>query len=69
MPRGTYPIDIEKVKLLALDKGWSLTDLSIQADISIQTLVAYGRGSKAFPKTAAKIAKALKVKTSEIIKE
>lgn len=69
MPRGTYPIDIEKVKLLALDKGWSLTELSIQADISIQTLAGYGRGSKAFPKTAAKIAKALNVKTSEIIKE
>ena len=67
MPRGTYLIDMDKVKMLALNKGWSMNMLSEKADVSYQVFIAYNKGHRSFPKTAVKIAKALGVKTSEII--
>ena len=69
MPRGTYAVDVEKIKRLAFDKGWSLNVLAFHADIGPLTFHKWSIGRKAYPHTVAKVAAALEVKPSELIKE
>lgn len=66
MARGTYEIDKEKVKRLALEQGLSIAKLCDKAEISVGVMHV---NKKHYPSIIKRIADALGVSVTEIIKE
>ena len=66
MGRGTYELDKDRIRELALAKGLSLTELAEEAGLCASTLCTTRRS---YPKTIKYIADALGVEPKEIIKE
>ena len=66
MARGTYKIDKDKVKKLALEKGMSINKLCEVTGISVATI---HQSRSHYPATIKRIADELGVSISEIIKE
>lgn len=66
MARGTYEIDKDKVKKLALEKGLSINKFCESVGIS-QTVFTVNKSH--YPATIKRIADALGVSIAEIIKE
>jgi len=66
MARGTYEIDKEKVKRLALEQGMSINNLCEKAEVSVSVINV---NKKHYPATIKHIADALGVSISEIVKE
>lgn len=64
--KGTYPIDKEKVRMLALEQGMSIAGLIESAGINRNT---YYRDGWHYPSTIKLIADALGVNVKDIIKE
>lgn len=63
-------LDIRKTQLLMLDRCWSMADLTRAAGLANTTLYKIIHGeNNASTRTIGKIAKALDVKPSQIIKE
>ncbi len=63
-------LDVRKMKLLAIGKCWSLAELQRRAGLANGTLYQITNGkNNASGKTIGKIARALSVEPSEIIKE
>lgn len=63
-------LDTRKIKVLLIDKGWSVAELGRRAGIGHSTVYMVVRNERGYAaKTIGKIAKALGVKPSEIIKE
>ena len=66
MPRGTYEIDKDKVRKLALEQGLSINSLCDKAEISTSV---FNINKKHYPRSIKAIADVLGVSPSEIIKE
>lgn len=66
MARGTYEIDKEKVRRLALEQGLSIAKLCDKAEVSVSVINV---NKKHYPATIKHIADALGVSILEIIKE
>lgn len=64
-------LDIEKIKLIMLNKGISQTDIATKGNINNSVLcrILKGTNEKSNFKTIKKIADGLEVKPEEIIKE
>lgn len=66
----SFSLDPNKVKKLAISKCWSLADLTRKAELSNSTLYKINHGTnKASLRTIGKIARALSVDPSELIKD
>lgn len=66
MPRGTYEIDKDKVKRLALEQGLSINKLCELAEISASVIYL---NKKHYPASIKRIADTLGVSIAEIVKE
>ena len=66
MGRGTYEIDKDKVKRLALEQGLSINQLCEKAGVSVSVI---NINKKHYPASIKLIADALGVSVSEIVKE
>lgn len=63
-------LDTKKIKIMLLDKGWSLAELGRHAGVGNNTVYLVVNNKRGYTvKIINKIAKALGVKPSEIIKE
>lgn len=63
-----YKLDVDKIRMLALQKSMSLSDLCLAAGISRSSIHGWGNRC-VYPSTLFKIAKALDVNPIEIIEE
>ena len=50
---------IEAIKAVRLERGWSLSELAKQVDVTKETVARIERGRSAYPATAKKVADAL----------
>ena len=51
--------NIEALKAARLERGWSLSELAKQVDVTKETVARIERGLSAYPATAKKVADAL----------
>ena len=69
MRTGIFP-DMGEVKRLTYQKGWSLSDLAKQANLSLNTIFALqAKRRRASERTVYKLANALDVSPAEIIEK
>lgn len=67
---ASMKIDMQKVQTLALDKFWTMSELSRQADVSVTTLLGLKAGrQRASLMTIRKISAALGVSMKDITKQ
>lgn len=65
-----FTTDMGKVKQLAYQKGWSLSDLAKQANLSLNTIFALqAKRRRASERTVYKLANALDVSPADIIEK
>lgn len=58
--------NIEAIKAARLERGWSLSELAKQVDVTKETVARIERGLSAYPATAKKVADALERPVTEL---
>lgn len=67
---SVFTTDMGKVKQLSYQKGWSLSDLAKQANLSLNTIFALqAKRRRASERTVYKLANALDVSPADIIEK
>jgi len=62
-------INISKMQLIMLDKGWNYSALAKESNVSRSTISAMVNGKKPNPPTLRKLAAALNVSPAELVEE